>query len=319
MMVPQDDLFSLRFLRAGKFDYDSGYRIAKAYYTAQQNWPELFISSSQYTQVFEANAMAVLPVRTATDEPIVVFLPARWDTAAMPFDTILAALVATVEQLLLSPTNQITGLVAVIDMSGVGWSQVKSFGPNQAKKMTQLIETALPIRVTQIHVINRSQLARLAAQAIKPFLSEELTSRSRLYSDLAAFHKQGIDRVRLPEELGGTDGPLDGKRWLKRLTNNERRATRYWVYSGFGLVPSDEDGSSELAGGEQPAAEGGVAGAAAGAGAFLSGGLGRLTSGNLMQKPSMDNFKVGMPSFSSLTSTLPSSLPSFFSQAKAKE
>lgn len=150
----------------------------------------------------------------------------------------------TIENLLLDELNQITGIVAVIDMSDVSWSQIKNFGPVQAHKVIHLVEQALPARIVQIHVINRSQLARLALQVIKPFLSEEITTRSHLYSDLDNFH-QVIGQDRLPVELGGTCGPMDGNVWLKELEANDHNLSKYWAKNGFGLVPTGDPDESE--------------------------------------------------------------------------
>lgn len=61
----------------------------------------------------------------------------------------------------------------LVDMTGFGWKQLKSFGPFQARRTAELTEKLLPVCFKEIHIINESYLARMAYTLVKSFLSED--------------------------------------------------------------------------------------------------------------------------------------------------
>ncbi|KAI1300135.1 Alpha-tocopherol transfer protein-like [Halotydeus destructor] len=287
--VPKDSEFLLKFLRGAKFDYEAAATLAKNYYTIQKNSPELFNNLSKFSQVIDDGVVTVLPKRTGHDEAIIVFVPGRWNTDSYNFDDILAAMVASAEELLLDQRNQITGAVAIVDMSDVSWSHLKGFGPLQARRVINIVQDKLPLRMTGFHVINRSQIARMASQVIKPLLNEEITSRGHVYASAEALH-QTIGPELLPDELGGTSGPLslDSAAWLQELNMNEKHWSKNWYEQGYGYI----------AGADGPTPEG--------AAGFFSSKLAAVK-----EQPLIENINSKLPSFS-----LVAGLPGLFGKAK---
>ena len=244
-MVPLEDAFSIKFLRGNKFEYEDAHRMIKKYYKLQSNAPELFAQIENYRPVFESNTLVMLPeIRTSTNEGIIVCTPSRWDPDSFDFDTILGAFILITEYALLHQVNQITGVVVIIDMSNLTWNQVKNFGPIQAKKVVNVVEDCLPIRVVKIYVINKSQIARMSLQVIKPFVNEDISTRTKLFSDMESFHDV-ISPDRLPAELGGNRGTMRGLELYQDLVSNRSPITRYWTSSGFGVLPSGDDDEDE--------------------------------------------------------------------------
>lgn len=245
LMVPGDDSFALKFLRANRFDYEEAHRMVKAYYRFQTSVsPELFVTEtleSRIGQVFQDNVLVVLPKKTIDGQPIVVCTPGLWNPDNYSFDNLLAAFVVSLEILISSPANQLSGVLSVLDLTNISWTQVKSFGPNDARKLVHLVQDAFPARIVKIHVLNKSQLARMATQVIKPFTSPELASRTKLHSDPTSLASE-IGAECLPEELGGSNGPLDGSDYFNRVVvPSKMMISRYWTCSGFGILPSEED------------------------------------------------------------------------------
>lgn len=75
---------------------------------------------------------------------------------------------------------------------------------------------------------------------VKPFLNEELTTRSKLYADLDQLHA-GVSADILPIELGGRAGYIDGLAWFEVLRSADRVLSQYWTTNGFGLVPTGDE------------------------------------------------------------------------------
>lgn len=240
-MVPLEDAFSMKFLRGNKFEYSDAHRMVKKYYKLQSNAPELFAQIENYRPVFESNSLVLLSeIRTNSNEGIIVSTPSLWDPDSFDFDTMIGAFILISEYALLDQVNQITGVVVIIDMSNLTWNQVKNFGPIQAKKVVNVVENCLPIRVVKIFVINKSQIARMSLQVIKPFVNEDISTRTKLFSDMESFHDV-ISVDRLPAELGGNRGTMRGLDLYQDLVSNRSAITRYWTSSGFGILPSGDD------------------------------------------------------------------------------
>ena len=69
-------------------------------------------------------------------------------------------------------------------------------------------QETFPLWFRQVHVVNVSNLLRLAYNMIKPFVSDQVKESIIFHSDLSSFHNY-IDKKTLPQELGGTNGPFD--------------------------------------------------------------------------------------------------------------
>lgn len=202
-------------------------------------YPELFTSTldESIRLVFDQNILWVSPVKTSkSQQPVILFNPGNWNPDFLSFDCLLTAFIMTVEVLFLQSESQTKGIISIIDTSNVSWSQVKSFGPSHAKKTVTLVEEVIPGKITNIHVINRSHLAKMAVQVIKPFLNPELTARSRLHSDLQSLGTTLGTNV-LPLELGGNLPPMNGSLWFNKLSTSSGQYVKYWCkYSSYGFT-----------------------------------------------------------------------------------
>jgi len=244
-MVPGEDAFALRFLRANKFEYEEAHAMVRAYYRLQNKiCPELFVTEtleSRVGPVFQDNVLVLLPSKSINSQPMIVCTPSFWSPDNYSFDQLLAAFVVCLEVLLASPANQLTGIVVILDLTDVSWTQVKSFGPNDARKLVFLVQDAYPARLAKIHVLNKSQLAKMATQVIKPFISPDLTSKTKLHSESGTL-AQELGSDSLPQELGGRNGNLDGYECFNNVVLPSKAIiTRYWTSSGFGILPSEEE------------------------------------------------------------------------------
>lgn len=153
----------------------------------------------------------------------------------------MAASIASLETAVLDEVTQINGFVCVLDMSDFGWSQLRRFGPSQAKKMVHIIDECLPIRFKAIHVIHESTLADIAFTILKPFLSEELREKITFHgSDKSALHSM-VPKDVLPIEFGGHNTESISEQWFEQIVSSEPYLTKSREMFGFKKCPDISD------------------------------------------------------------------------------
>lgn len=120
---------------------------------------------------------------------------------------------------MLEPETQVHGAVVIFDMDGLSLQQVWQFTPAFAKKIIDLIQECLPLRLKGLHIINQPKIFNMVFALFKPFLKEKL--RGRIYfhgSDMESFHKH-ISPECLPVAYKGTvNAPrVEGEEWFELL------------------------------------------------------------------------------------------------------
>lgn len=231
LVVPlQEEQFLFKFLRPCKYNVQDARKKIIKYYSYQLTYPEIFssiITQSIYNILNEKILFISSDCAVKTQQHVILFSVGRWNVDSMSFDSIVNTFNMIIELLSLKPLVQENGVIAIIDTSDVSWSQIKSFGPYDAKKVITLVEEVIPCNITNIHVLNRGHLAKMAAQVIKPFLNPDLTSRCKLHSDSDSLINSVGSNV-LPCELGGDVSSNNPSYWLEQLQSNRQLFSQYW-------------------------------------------------------------------------------------------
>lgn len=233
-----DDEFLLRFLRARRFDYDSAFHLIFDYYHLFQRNRQLFMSMDQLRVVFEYNTMMVIDGRSKNDEAVFLLRLGQWNPRKFTFDHILSAAIMIMEYIIRDPRIQINGIVCVVDMLGFGWNQLRNFGPNQAKKVINILSYCLPIRIKTIFIVNESTLTDIGFAIMRPFTSEELHEKIVfLGTNYGPVLHQSISSDHLPIEFGGKNGRMNSMEWFKRLQSFEIEMKKNFL--DYGLIKND--------------------------------------------------------------------------------
>lgn len=224
-----EDSFLLKFLRARNFDVKKAVHSVKMYINAPQTHPEIFTPAEQLKAGFESGIVYVLPDKNlVSGETLLITRPGNWDPDSLSFDDYTAATAISLEVAVMDEKTQKDGLINIIDMTGFGWKHFKNYGPVQAKRTADVTEKIMPLYFKEIHVINESYLARMAYSLLKSFLSEDFNKKIHFHgSDLKKLHKIISPEV-LPQEIGGTRGPFDGRKWFEKLVSSQSTLTSYW-------------------------------------------------------------------------------------------
>jgi len=127
----------------------------------------------------------------------------------------------------------VTGVVAVVDLSGVGIGHAMQMTPSIIRKAVNSWQDVNPIRTKSMYYINTPLNVHVIMNIFKTFMKEKLRRRLHLHrGNGSKVFKTFVPSHNLPEEYGGT-GPsiaslinewkkkvLDSREWLL----NEKRA-----------------------------------------------------------------------------------------------
>lgn len=104
-------------------------------------------------------------------------------------------------------------------MDGLSLQQAWQFTPPFAKKIVDLLQDAIALRIKGIHVVDQPRIFNMVFALFKPFLREKLRNRIHFHgTDRASLHEYLSPKC-LPARFGGNvDLPdISGAQWLEVL------------------------------------------------------------------------------------------------------
>jgi hypothetical protein len=221
------DTWLIRFLRPCKFYPESAFDLVKRYYHFKKKHSDLYdgLVPSKNKNVFDHNILTVLPNRDQFGRRILILeLGKKWKHNKVSLDEVYKGCVLFLEIAMLEPETQVAGAVIIFDMDGLSLQQVWQFTPPFAKRIVDLIQDAIALRVKNIHIVNQPYIFNMVFTLFKPFLREKLRNRIIFHgSDRDSLHNY-LNPKCLPAEYGGT-GELprvDGCEWYKLLSICEK-------------------------------------------------------------------------------------------------
>ncbi|XP_054718518.1 alpha-tocopherol transfer protein-like [Uloborus diversus] len=227
-----DDAFLLRFLRARKFDYNRSFSLLQNYYMLRAknaNMYKDFIPSA-LRNVHQLNLQGFLPYRDLEGRAIFVFRGGVWDPSLCTADDVFRANVICLEKQIDDPLTQINGIVALLDMKGLGFHHVRHFSPSHALKIVSLVQDAFPARFKAVHIVNEPALFDIILTVVKPLVSDKIKKRIYAHgSNMSSLHSHIPPEI-LPSEYGGLLGAFDNSEFIDRLASNEETFLQSQMY-----------------------------------------------------------------------------------------
>lgn len=218
-----DDAFLVRFLRCRKFDSSRACKVLKQYYKLRYHNDHLFVNfyPSFLKETYDYNLQTVLPDRDPNGCAVFIFKAGLWNPYACKSEDIFRANVLCLEQAILDPVTQVTGIVAIMDLKGFGFTHVRFCPPRHLQKVVSLIQDGFPARFKAIHIVNEPSIFTMMFGIVRRLLNEKLQQRIHFHGcDLSSLH-QFIPAEILPEEYGGFTGPMDNTDFVARLCRND--------------------------------------------------------------------------------------------------
>ncbi|XP_014472763.1 PREDICTED: alpha-tocopherol transfer protein-like isoform X2 [Dinoponera quadriceps] len=231
-----NEAWLIRFLRPCKFYPESSRDLIKQYYNFKIKHPNIYthLKPSNEKNIFEHDILTVLPNRDQHGRRVLIIeLGKKWKHNKCSLDEVYKGCVLYLEAAMLEPTTQIAGAIIIFDMDGLTLQQTWQFTPPFAKRIVDLLQDAVPLRIKNIHVVNQPYVFNMVFALFKPFLREKLKNRIIFHgTDRKSLH-QYISPKHLPECYGGTldISRVDGPQWYDLLVQYDKE---YEVISSYG-------------------------------------------------------------------------------------
>ncbi|XP_068234911.1 alpha-tocopherol transfer protein-like isoform X2 [Palaemon carinicauda] len=229
-----DRPFLLSFLRARKFDYDKAMVMVRGYYRARQENAEMYVdlAPSALDHVWDLHMQTVLPTPDKLGRTVLIFRTGAWLPEVCTLDDVFRSQVIMLEHIVRVPITQLRGITAVVDCAGLSMTHAYYLTPTHIRRMISVIQEVFPLRFKALHFVHEPSIFDWVFSLVKPFLSDTIKGRLHFHGeDLQSLH-QHIPAEELPEELGGTQGPMDNSEFVQNLKLHEEYFKEHFTY-GF--------------------------------------------------------------------------------------
>nr|XP_002124926.1 alpha-tocopherol transfer protein-like [Ciona intestinalis] len=219
-LLKEDDAFILRFLRARKFDQRKALKLLQKYHTIRTELPEVFNrvkEPERLAAIMNSGTLYFSNGRTKTGSWVLMFKPGPMNDIISAYD-VVAYSVLCIEKLLENEEYQICGSITIDDLKDFN---LTSLSPSsKLKKMFDLWQDSMPIRIMPIHILNESKVFSALFKLIQPFMKKKIKQKLRLHGNCFAELHDSVEKHLLPSCLGGTGpDPVEASAiWLQQLS-----------------------------------------------------------------------------------------------------
>ncbi|XP_076048732.1 alpha-tocopherol transfer protein-like isoform X2 [Oratosquilla oratoria] len=263
-----DQPFLLAFLRARKFDYEQAMEMIRRYHRARLENKELYVNltPSALDHVWPLQMQTVLPFPDVNGRTVIIFRTGSWKPEECSLDDVFRAQVLILEHIVRIPVTQLKGIVAVVDCSGLSMTHAYYLTPTHARRMISIIQgceqdegmtchpggakkrrrgvvngsgEVFPLRFKALHFIHEPSIFDWIFSIVRPFLSEKINGRLHFHGEEISGLHEHIPADILPEELGGSQPPLDNSELISFLKQNETYYSDHFTY-GYEEVEEEE-------------------------------------------------------------------------------
>lgn len=207
LFVPAEkDEFLLKFLRPCKFYPESALKKIQAYYKFRQSYTYYChdLLPSAVRSPFDHSIVSILSPRDQHGRRIMVVESGeRWNPRLVPLKDTFRGLQLGLEAAMAEAQTQVCGVVAIMDMKGLSFTQVMHFTPSYAKMMVEWIQECVPVRLKAVHIINQPYIFNMLFALFKPFMREKLRARIHLHGSDMRSLRSHIDARALRKRHGG--------------------------------------------------------------------------------------------------------------------
>ncbi|XP_011877614.1 PREDICTED: alpha-tocopherol transfer protein-like isoform X2 [Vollenhovia emeryi] len=223
LKTPLDhEAWLIRFLRPCKYYPESSLTLVKNYYNFKVKHASVYnnLKPSTAKNIFEHNILTVLPNRDQHGRRmLLVELGKKWKHNKCSLDEVYKGCVLYLEGAMIEPITQIAGGVVIFDLDGLSLQQAWQFTPPFAKRIVDLLQEAMPLRIKNIHIVNQPYVFNMVFALFKPFLNEKLKNRIIFHGTDRKSLYQYIPPAYLPSQFGGTQvlKQLSGPEWYSLL------------------------------------------------------------------------------------------------------
>jgi len=147
--------------------------------------------------------ITVLPHRDVMGRRVLVFRVNRWEPSKTSREEVFSAMILFLELLAKEQETQVSGIAALVDMSGLGWSHWKQLSLDYIGCMVATVQGAFPIRFREIHLVNEFGVFQAVYALVRPFLTEKIRNRLQFHGCCYQNLHRHLGKPVLPSEYGG--------------------------------------------------------------------------------------------------------------------
>ncbi|XP_042142478.1 retinaldehyde-binding protein 1 isoform X3 [Ixodes scapularis] len=145
---PLDEDFLVKFLRSRKFHVRETLDVIRRYFRVRQEYTDLFDnllpSRILYDATLHQNQLLTVPKqRDSLGRLIVIFKLGAWNPAVCSLNEFFRLVLVGTDCNLMDPTNQITGIVGVVDLDGLHISHFLYFTPSEIRRTVKIMQHSL--------------------------------------------------------------------------------------------------------------------------------------------------------------------------------
>ncbi|XP_063838487.1 clavesin-1-like isoform X2 [Ostrinia nubilalis] len=226
LVIPIDNNeFLMKFLRPCKFYAESAYKRIQAYYKFRTAHSDQCydLTPTSVRAAFDHSIVSILSPRDQHGRRLMLVESANWNPRDVSLTEVFRGIQLGLEAAMVEPLTQINGVVSILDMKGLSFSQVMQFTPSFAKMIVDWIQDCVPIRLKAVHIINQPYIFNMLFAIFKPFLREKLRSRIHFHGSNKQSLLAHVDASALRLRHGGTlpDPEISGKILWQMLRHYE--------------------------------------------------------------------------------------------------
>lgn len=105
-----------------------------------------------------------------------------WDPSKVSSDQLFRIFYLIHLAAMLEPESQVRGVVVIMDFEGMSMAQVKAMSPAFSMRLMGFIQTAMPLRLKEVHMVKEPFVFNLVWALFKPFLDAKLKKRVSTHS-----------------------------------------------------------------------------------------------------------------------------------------
>ena len=224
-----DDKFLLKFLRSRDYDLQKTLIVLEGYISKLNDRPDIFTWQSKEAEIaLKTNTFSCFLDGWTSGQKIFFLQPGRWNPREVTLETIISAVLLFQEITLLNENIQRSGVVVIIDMTGLTLNHLYKCGITNAKLICDLTERCLPVNIVNIHVVFQNWLTEMAYNLFKPFIDEEMKRKIIFHGyNIGSIHEYCPKSV-LPTKFGGTRDEPDLDEIYQLLVDDNHKIQEIW-------------------------------------------------------------------------------------------
>ncbi|XP_035233262.1 alpha-tocopherol transfer protein-like [Stegodyphus dumicola] len=211
-----ENIFLMSFLRWSKFNVQKAFKALYDFYRLKEKHSGVYldVKPSDLVNVLELNHLTVMPLRDPDGCNLGILRLGYHDLKAFTAEKLYAAVLCMGLATNDIEAFQVSGVVLICDFKNLSFEMLQSLAhPYQLYFLVEVLR-CLPSRIKSIHMVNVPKFFNTLYSMLKILFPKKLLKRVFIHTnDFTEFHKHVPPEI-LPEELGGTLGPIDNAKYI---------------------------------------------------------------------------------------------------------